>query len=352
MIGLLFVSGINTHSQTVFYDASEFPLLGKITQETETRYERLPAYLKDSVSRPAIWTLGKNTSGLYVRFSSNSTSVSARWKVLGNVSMNHFTDTGIKGLDLYAWESNKWQFVNTARPTDTLSQQTIIANMTPNEREYMLFLPLYDGVTGLFIGVDSAATITAPRTNYPLTEQPIVVYGTSITQGGCASRPGMSYTNILTRWMNREFVNLGFSGNGRLDYEIAEIMAKRKDAAMFVLDFIPNVTEVQVKERTKHFVSIIRKENPKTPILFIESVIFTHSVFDTATAKILADKNSALRAEFDALKNAGDTNIYYLESDDLLEHDGEATVDRVHLTDLGFMRFAEVLQKKISAVLL
>ena len=339
------------NSQTIYHEASQFPLLGKISTETETRYERLPTVLKDKVSRPAIWTLGKNTSGLAILFNSNSTSISAKWEVLQDVRMNHMTETGIKGLDLYAWENDKWQFVKSAQPKGKTTEQLIISGMTPNEREYMLFLPLYDGVIDLSIGIDSAAMIASPVTNYINSENPIVVYGTSITQGGCATRPGMSYTNIMTRWMNREFINLGFSGNGQLDYEIAEIMAQRKDAGLFVLDFIPNVDETKVKERTQHFVNIIRKNNPHTPILLVESIIFPHSRFDTNMANVLAAKNTALRVEFETLKNAGDDYIYYLKSDSLMNKDGEGTVDGIHLTDMGFQHFAYTLMKEIKTIL-
>lgn len=347
---ILLANSLFANSQTVYHDASQFPLIGKISTETETRYERLPAYLKDKVSRPAIWSLGKSTSGLAILFSSNSTSISAKWKVLRNAKMNHMAETGIKGLDLYAWEDNKWQYVRTARPTDTISEQVIISNMTSRDREFMLFLPLYDGLTDISIGIDSLSSISAPHTNLLETKNPIVVYGTSITQGGCATRPGMSYTNILTRWMNREFINLGFSGNGQLDYEIAEVMAQRKDAGMFVLDFVPNVDDTKIKERTQHFVSIIRKENPTTPILFVESIIYPYSIFDTHNAKTIADKNAALYSEFETLKNAGDDNIYYLNSDDLISKDGEGTVDGVHLTDLGFQHIAYTLMKEINTI--
>ena len=345
------VNSIFANSQTVFHDASRFPLIGKITTETETRYERLPTYLKDKVSRPAIWSLGKNTSGLAVLFNSNSTSISAKWEVLNNVSMNHMTDTGIKGLDLYCWEDNKWQFVRTGLPKGKISEHVIISNMTPKEREYMLFLPLYDGVTSLSIGIDSTAFIALPGIIYTDVENPIVVYGTSITQGGCATRPGMSYTNILTRWMNREFINLGFSGNGQLDYEIAEVMSQRNDAGMFILDFVPNVDEAKIKERTQHFVNIIRKENPHTPILFMESIIYPYSVFDTSAANNIAVKNAALKEEFEALKNTGDNNVYYLNSDNLINKDGEGTVDGVHLTDIGFQHIAYTLMKEINSIM-
>lgn len=346
----LLTNSLVVNSQTIFHDASEFPLIGKISTDTETRYERLPSYLKDNVSRPALWRLGKNTSGLAIRFNSNSTSITTKWEVLEDVSMNHFTETGIKGLDLYAWKDNKWQFVNSARPTGKKTEQVIIAAMTSENREFMLFLPLYDGLTSLSIGVDSLANISAPQTKIIANKKPIVVYGTSITQGGCATRAGMSYTNILTRWMNQEFINLGFSGNGQLDYEIAEVMAKRKDASMFILDFIPNVNETKIIERTQNFVNIIRQKNPDTPILLIESIIFPHSVFDTNTATMLTSKNAALRAEYETLKKDGDNNIYYLNSDNLMSKDAEGTVDGIHLTDMGFQHFAYELMKKIKSI--
>ena len=251
LIPILLVSPFLS-GQTKYYDAAQFPLIGKISNDTETRYERLPSYLKDK-TRPRVWQLGKNTSGLAIRFRSNSTSISAKWDLYENVSMNHMTPTGIKGLDLYAWTKDHWQFVNTGRPNAKTNEQTIIANMSAQEREYLLFLPLYDGINSLSIGIDSTAAILQPALSYPETKHPVVCYGTSITQGGCANRPGMSYSNILERRFNREFINLGFSGNGQLDYEIAEAMAKRHDVSLFVLDFIPNVNLQQLKEKNSPF---------------------------------------------------------------------------------------------------
>ena len=349
---VLMLLGINsvTFSQTQYYDASQFPLIGKITDETESRYERLPPYLQ-SITRPPVWHLGKNSSGLALRFRSNTTTLSARWSLLGDVSMNHMTDTGIKGLDLYAWNGESWQFVNTGRPTATVNDHLIISNMVSQEREYLLFLPLYDGITDLSIGIDSMAYIATPQLAYPVTEKPIVCYGTSITQGGCATRAGMSYTNILERWLNREVINLGFSGNGQLDYEIAELMSFRTDAGLFVLDFIPNVNLEQIREKTAAFTEKLRRHNPQIPILFVESVMFPHSAFDQSTYNIVTDKNSALKEEFDKLIQEGYENIFYLSGEKLIGIDGEASVDGVHLTDLGFIRMAEVLQTAIMEIL-
>lgn len=347
---MLLGSNAVTLSQTQYYDAAQFPLLGKITDETETRYERLPAYLKN-ITRPPVWHLGKNSSGLALRFRSNTTTLSARWSLLGDVSMNHMTDTGIKGLDLYAWNGEKWQFVNTGRPTAKENEKVIISNMIPEEREYLLYLPLYDGITALYVGIDSTAYIAPPALVYPVTDKPIVCYGTSITQGGCATRAGMSYTNILERWLNREVINLGFSGNGQLDYEIAELMSRRTDAGLYILDFIPNVNLEQIRTKTVSFTEKLRKKNNQTPILFVESVMFPHSAFDQHSFNIVTDKNRALKEEFDQMMQNGYENIFYLSGEKLIGVDGEATVDGIHLTDLGFIRMAEVLQTAIMEIL-
>ncbi len=349
LVSILYILTSRVHAQVAYYDAERFPLIGKTSDETETRYERLPTYLKE-VSRPPVWNLGKNTSGLAIRFKTNSTAISAKWEVLGDNRMNHMTETGIKGLDLYAWEKNRWQPVKAGLPLGKVNEQTIISGMTPREREYMLFLPLYDGLVSLSIGIDSAAYIKDPVLPYPDTTRPILVYGTSITQGGCATRPGMSYTNILTRRLNKEVINLGFSGNGQLDYEIAELMATRKDASLFVLDFIPNVNAAQLVEKTRPFYNILREANPEVPILFVETVIFPHSFYDKKTFETITEKNKLLKEEYEKIKREGDENAYYLAHDNLIGSDGEATVDGIHFTDLGFSRMADKLEEVILRI--
>lgn len=350
LVCVLYMLASQIHAQTVYYDADQFPLIGKTSDDTETRYERLPVYLKD-ICRPPVWNLGKNTSGLAIRFRTNSTAISAKWEVVGNNQMNHMTETGIKGVDLYAWEEDHWQPVKAGLPSGKVNEQTIISNMTPQEREYMLFLPLYDGVVSLSIGIDATTRIESPALPYPATDHPVLVYGTSITQGGCASRPGMSYTNILTRTLNTEVINLGFSGNGQLDYEIAELMATRRDASLFILDFIPNVNTTQLVEKTNPFFAILRKANPETPILFLETVIFPHSFYDKSIYKTITEKNRLLKEEYEKIKREGDENVYYLANDDLIGSDAEATVDGIHFTDLGFLRMADHLAASIHEIL-
>lgn len=254
LMGLLLAAVAN--AQTIYHDASAFPLLGKATESTLTRYERLPDSLQN-ISRKPLWDLGRNSAGLAVRFRSNSTSISAKWEVRNNMSMNHMTPTGIKGLDLYCLQDGKWIFAGSGRPQGKINKATIVSNMLPEEREYLLYLSLYDGVTSLSIGVDSLSAITPPAVDLPKREKPVVFYGTSILQGGCASRPGMVHTNVLERWLNRECINLGFSGNALLDLEIADVIAG-VDASMFVLDFVPNATVEQMRERADKFYTTFR----------------------------------------------------------------------------------------------
>lgn len=329
-------------AQIVYHDAASLPLLGKATEHTLTRYERLPDTLQ-SVLRKPLWDLGRNSAGLAIRFRSNSTRIAARWESLNNFQMNHMTPTGIQGLDLYCLQDGKWIFAGSGRPQRSkTSQATIVKNMMPEEREYLLYLSLYDGVSSLSIGVDSLATLSAPAVDLPIRRKPVVFYGTSILQGGCASRPGMAHTNILGRWLNRECINLGFSGNAQLDLAMAPVIAA-VDASVFVLDFVPNATVAQMEERADAFYRIIRDKHPDTPILFVEDPIFTNTPFDTKLAEEVSSKNKAIRAFYDGLKKRGERNIHFLSSRDIIGHDGEATVDGTHFTDLGFMRYSEVL---------
>ncbi|WP_108823370.1 SGNH/GDSL hydrolase family protein [Dysgonomonas sp. Marseille-P4361] len=342
LLTILLIANLSLQAQLSYHSADSFPLLGKISKETETLYERLPQGLK-GVSREAVWYLGKNSAGLAVRFSTDATTIGVKWKVKDGIHMNHMTDIGSRGLDLYCLEGDKWIFVNAARPTigSLLTETTIISNMTRKQREYMLYLPLYDALTELEIGVNEGAIIEQPKVKLPNTQKPIVAYGTSILQGGCASRPGMAHTNILSRWLNTEIINLGFSGNAQLDYEIAELIGSF-DSPLYILDFMPNVETDQVNEKLEKFYNRIRSKAPTTTILIIENPIFPKARYDTYIRKQIESKNEALNKIYNRLKEK-DPNIFLISSHNIIGNDMEATVDGLHFTDLGFMRYAEYL---------
>lgn len=329
-----------------YTDAAEFQLIGKGFSDTETLYGRLPARLKE-VTRPPVWTLSTNCSGLAVRFRSDSKIIAARWEVTRDVVMNHFTPTGIKGLDLYCLDDGQWQFVNSARPSGKSSSAVIVNHLKEGVKEFMLYLPLYDGLSMVEIGISPGASIGRPEVNSPATGKPVVFYGTSITQGGCATRAGMSYPNILSRMLDREIINLGFSGNGRLDLEIAEAMTEI-DASCFVIDCLPNVTVDLMKEKYLRFVGIIREKHPTVPVILVENIHYTHMAFDQEVARLISEKNNLLQTLWKQLREKGDRNLFLVKADGLIGNDLEGTVDGVHLTDLGFIRMAEMLYPAIK----
>lgn len=334
------LSGSASAQNVVYTDASVFPLYGKVSEQTNERYERLPSSL-EGVSREPVWYLGRHSAGLFIRFRSNSTSIHARWESTFNNTMTHMTDTGTKGLDLYALVDGEWRHVCSAQPQGKKSERCIIANMDPVEREYMLYLSLYDGVKSLEIGVDEGSMLDLPAVNRPSREKPVVMYGTSILQGGCANRPGMAHTNIIGRRLDREVINLGFSGNALLDMEIAELMASVEDPGLYVLDYVPNASADAIDEVGEQFFRIIRDAHPEVPVVFIEDVIFPHTIFDNKILEEVTKKNVAQKRLFKKLKKSGEKRIYYISAEGMIGDDGEATVDAIHFTDLGAMRYVD-----------
>ena len=334
-----------------YRSADNLPVLGTLAPDAEAHYSRLPDSLKGKV-RDDLWNLGLNSAGVSVRFRSNSPDLGVKWHSRNKFNMNHMTATGIRGLDLYALTDSGWTFVNSGRPAFHQHNSTsrLVSGMEPGvEREYMLFLSLYDGVDSLYIGVDSTATLLPPATATPVRRKPVIMYGTSILQGGCATRPGMAHTNILQRMLNREVVNLGFSGNAKLDPEIAELMAQA-DASLFVLDNLPNCTPEMVSDLTEPFIAILRAKHPTTPILLVESPYFPISRWSPDVEATLRDKNARLRAIYERLAPS-DPNIHYFRGEDIFGAEAESTVDNYHFTDMGFRAFAEKLAPVIEQLI-
>lgn len=330
-------------AQLRYHEATRFKIIGQSVPDESRVYTRLPDSLKCKV-RDALWNLGQNTAGMAVRFRTNSKQIGVRWKNHSVFNMNHMTATGIRGLDLYCLQDHdQWVFVNSAKPQGRLvNKSKIIENLDGKEHEYMLYLPLYEGIDSLEIGVEEGATIVKPQVALPVEAKPIVWYGTSITQGGCASRPGMAATNIVERRLNRVVINLGFSGNGKLDPEVAEIMAKH-DAGLYIMDMLPNCTSDLINEKIERFYSILRKAHPDTPILLVENPIFPPTRFNSEMRKTISEKNATLQKFFKKFRAGGDKKVFFVSSADMIGADNEGTVDGVHFTDLGFERCADYM---------
>jgi len=338
-------SQVSNEPKVKYYDNNYFLIEGTTFQDSvkENLYDRFPSSYKDKV-REAVWSLSKSSAGISVRFSSNSTSIKVRWELLRDAKMNHMAETGIKGIDLYCRIDGSWQFVNTARPTGKVNDFALISNMTPEWREFKMYLPLYDGVTKLEIGIDSLSTIRKPLKS---TRKPLVFYGTSITQGGCASRPGMVHTSIISRKLDVDCINFGFSGNGRMEKPVAELISGI-DASVFVIECVNNMTPEQINENTIPLVEIIRSKHPVTPIVFVEGFIGETAYLNESSMDAIVARNDMLKNEYQKRADRGFKNIYYIKEAGGKGTDHEATVDGVHLTDLGFLRYADFLIKKFK----
>jgi hypothetical protein len=327
-----------------FVSVDELMLIGQGFAESHVKNGRLPVAMEKEF-RPALYNLGTNSAGIAVRFSSNSTAIAIRWTVRGDNTMNHMASTGIKGLDLYSLDKGKWYYAGTARPTEKTSTGIVVRNLSGDMREYIAYFPLYDGVESVEIGVEQDAVIGKPVDNHLTKRQeakPVVFYGTSITQGGCASRPGMAYPSILGRMLNRETVNLGFSGNGKLDFSLAEAIC-RIDAEAVVIDCLPNNTAQTVRDSAYRFITHIAKAKPAMKIFMLENPEYPFTRFNLKTRQDIAETNKEWKRLYSMLKKEGFRQIVYVNAHGLTGSDGEATVDGVHFTDLGFLRYAEGL---------
>ena len=317
--------------------------------------QRLPPRAAALVRKP-VWDLSQQTAGLSIRFVSNAPEIIVRYKVTGPVNKPHIPSTAFSGVDLYAtdsdgmlhWTSGKYSFKDTV--------QYIFATLRPNDnfhklgREYQLFLPLFNTVSNLEIGVPigSVFKILPPRL-----EKPIVVYGTSIAQGACASRPGMAWTNILSRKLDRSVINLGFASNGRLENPLIDLI-NEIDARVFILDCLPNllgkdIDSASLQKRIIESVISIRSKHPNTPILLTEHAGYTNGYMIPARQTLFEGANKILNAAFAMLKKESITGIYLLSLNEI-GIDEEAMVDGTHPNDLGMVRYAEAYEKKLREI--
>lgn len=351
---IFLISAICATGQSVWFSADSLPLLGKCIENTATslRYQRLPDSLEHTVKRHPLFYNGRHSTGMAIRFASNSPAIYIKWKSVLKNEMNQMTPTGTRGLDLYTMQPDStWTFVNSARPDiySATTETCVIANMDPVMREYMLHLPLYDSVDSLYIGTDQGYSITQPHNDLPYAANPVVYYGTSLVHGGCVNRPGMAPSNQLRRRLNRDFINLGFGGNGQLDLEIAEIIAATANPSLVILDHVANCSSGQIDTLMIPFVNIIRTAHPDVPILFIECLNHPRCRFDTALRDSVSRHNVIMRHRYDELKEKY-SNLHFLPADGLTGYDNEHTVDALHFSDLGALRFSDSLEPVIRKI--
>jgi lysophospholipase L1-like esterase len=336
------------NDSTLWYDIRHLGVEGKGWDDTMAPFDRLPAKA-EGVVRPPVWSLSRHSAGMCVRFETDATTIRARWTLTSSgLAMPHMPATGVSGLDLYVkTNDDRWRWLATGRPTKfPTNEAKLISGIPAGKRQYWLYLPLYNGVSSVEIGVPQDCTLS--RLPRPAgRRRPIMFWGTSITQGGCASRTGMVHTAILGRRLDRPVINLGFSGNGKMEPEMAQLVAEL-DAAVFVIDCLPNMVAAEVAERVEPLVQILRKAHPQTPIVLAEDRTYGNAFLVESSRQRNETSRGALAKAYENLKAAEVPELHYLPGDDQLGDDNLGTVDGSHPTDLGFMRMADAFERVLE----
>jgi lysophospholipase L1-like esterase len=334
--------------EIVWHDVSTWGVEGQgwAPEELVSRYDRLPAKA-EKIVRPPVWSLSRHSAGLSFRFNTDATTLQVRHTVGGSgLALPHMPATGVSGIDLYALDEGKWKWVEVSRPKEVTTTHTV-GGLDPGLRSWMAYLPLYNSTVKVEVGVPKGSTFqpVAPRK-----EKPIVFYGTSITHGASASRPGMPHPAILGRRLDKPVINLGFSGNGKMEPEVGALLTEI-DAAVYVIDCLPNMVEAEVVERAEALVRQLREARPGTPIILVEDRTYTNTWIMKSKRERHAGSRAAFIRAFDSLVSSGVKNLFYVEGEPLLGDDTEGTTDGSHPNDLGFMRQADVLEPVLRKAL-
>ena len=342
LVAVLAVMGMGVRADVVWRDAATLTIEGRGWTDTVSPYDRLPARGEGKVPS-SVWGLSKHSAGLAVRFRTDASEVHVRWSLTSeSLAMPHMPATGVSGVDLYELRDGKrWAFVANGRPRAKDGNAARFSLSRNGSHDLRLYLPLYNGVIKMEIGVPEGSRLLPGPVGDPGSR--IVYYGTSIAQGGCASRPGLAHVALLGRMLNREMVNLGFSGSGRMEPEVAGLIADLP-AAMFVIDCLWNMEENAIEPRVTELVAAIRRAHPITPIVFVGQSHMDSSRHPTRASRLQEQAVAELRRR-------GITGLHLVSGARLVGDDGEGTVDGVHPNDLGMMRHAEALAPALKPIL-
>ena len=321
-------------------DQAPFAIHGLI-KTGENTWRRMPEEVAEATSE-GVARLNKCTAGGRIRFVTDSPFISVRAKPLNEGGMDHMAMTGIAGCDIYC----ETEFCGTIRPKNMTGEiyETLI-QLPEGEHTVTINLPLYNGLSAIAIGLQNGASLAAPA---PYSnEKPVVFYGSSITQGGCASRPGTCYQAHLSRWLDMDYVNLGFSGCGKAEDAVVEYMASL-DMSVFVMDYDHNAPTAQYLEMThEKLYKAVREKHPDMPILMISRPNVDKDLADAAA------RFAVIKRTYDNAVAAGDKNVRLINGTDLFAGPDrrECTVDGCHPTDLGFYRMATVIRPVLAELL-
>ena len=340
------VSGI------IWLDPKEepFDLVGFEWIKQDNVYRRLPLNSKWNIPT-AVDGLSYLTTGGQIRFRTNSKKIVVKVELMKQSGMHQMRATAQSGFDLYAKDKEILKYLKTTRfsVNDTIYEAELLNSNEQKMRDYTINFPLYNGVNLMFVGIEEGSVVENP-TPFSRSEK-FAIYGTSITHGGCVSRPGSTYSNILSRKLDAEFINLGFAGNGKGEPELAHLINQISNTSFIILDYEANASET-IQNTIDPFIDILRQEHTATPILIMSKIRFAEETDGSETYKQLINNRDFQESLVHKRKRKGDDNIYFLDGSTVLGDDYyECTVDGVHPTDLGSYRIAEALLTRIKQIL-
>ena len=330
----------------LFYDIKQEPFrIYGLLYENE-RFCRIPSEVAKNVNDGVV-LLHSNTAGGRVRFTTNSPYVAISAKMDGVGKMSHFPLTGSAGFDMYVDEGEGQKYQGTFTPPFDIEDgyESVIDFSSTMERTVTINFPLYSNVRELYIGLDKDSVLRQAA-DYKY-ENPIVYYGSSITQGGCASRPGNSYQSIISRRLDTNYINLGFSGSARAEEQIVQYIADMK-MSVFVCDYDHNAPDsTHLKNTHLPLYRNIREKQPDLPIIFISAPDIR------INPEVYLKRREIIRDTFEMAVSEGDDKVYFIDGEELFGGDSwdSCTVDRVHPNDLGFYRMARRIEEEIRKIL-
>ncbi len=323
-----------------FYDVRQEPFGVYGVFYEEDRFRRMPREVAESVSE-AVAFLNDNTAGGRVRFCTDSDVVAVHADLCALGKMPHFALTGSIGFDAYADGQYAGTFIPPFDVQDSFEAQVHFGSR--QMREVQINFPLYSGVKALYIGIKEGAALCAAP---PYDDLPVVFYGSSITQGGCASRPGNSYQALLSRWLHMDYINLGFSGSALAEQTMIDYIASLP-MRVFVMDYDHNAPDVaHLKNTHSPLFKAVRAAHPTVPIIMMTRPSYR---LNAEEKKRLA----VVRKTYREALAAGDKNVYFIDGRQLVGKTFAeiATVDGAHPNDAGFYAMAKRIRKTLEPLL-
>ncbi|MDR3286135.1 MAG: SGNH/GDSL hydrolase family protein [Prevotellaceae bacterium] len=348
IITFLLISPFAFSQNVKWTEGRQLTIEGRASTGQSHDYDRLPAFARET-ARKEVWTLSENSAGINIRFSTDSDTLRVRWVLRSVCKMPHMTDCAMNGIDLYAYddENSRWRWAGIKLSWDGKNTGIMLQGITKKTRDYMLYLPLYTSIDSVFIGVNDDAQIQKfVRSD---NKKPIVHYGTSIVQGASASRAGMCSTAQIGRAFDTEVINLGFSGNARMEEIIATVMTQI-DACCYIVDCNANMTAEMITERAVPFVKQLRQTRKNVPIILVERTLAANSWLKAETKQKINEGNLELKKSYEKLLSEGFENIYYISERNLTADSSEHTIDGEHYTDTGFTAYSEYVIEFLKKV--